>query len=339
MVIHIYIVLIPLLLFLGALFAAAEASLFSLGQTQLETLRQERPGTYRAIHALIRKPEELLSTIVVGNEALSILLGTFVVSLLEFYFSDWNETVTTFAALLTSTFLLLFFSEILPKVLAFRIPVITASMLVYPATWVHFILTPFRKLLQGLSKKIISTFGLSYAPPEALSEKDFLTLVEVGAETGSLERLETEMIYNVFHLNDLTVSNVMTPWKNVFQIPGHWGLNQILNLVRTKTFSRIPVVSEKDGHLVGLLYTKELLKLLLTKPEEVKEEMLSNAIFPPYYVSTHKKISRLFREFRTKKVHIAIVVDEYGKHLGVVTLEDILNAIFKPHKKTAEAPK
>ena len=336
MVIHIYIVLIPLILFLGALFAAAEASLLSLGQTQLENLRQTKPSTYKAIHQLVKKPEELLSTIVVGNEALSILLGTFVVSLLEFYFSHWNETVTTFAALLTSTFLLLLFSEIFPKVLAFRIPVLTASLLVYPASWIHFILTPFRKLLQGLAKKIISFLGLSYTPPEAMSEKDFLTLVEVGAETGSLERQETEMIYNVFHLSDLTVSNVMTPWKNVSQIPSHWGLNQILSHVRNKTFSRIPVVSEKDGHLVGILYTKELLKLLLSSTDEVREEMLSNAIFPPYYVSTHKKISRLFRELRTKKVHIAIVVDEYGKHLGVVTLEDILNAIFKPHKKIQE---
>ncbi|NBV50442.1 DUF21 domain-containing protein, partial [bacterium] len=84
MVIHIYIVLIPLVLLLGALFAAAEAALFSLSQTQLESLRRSRPSTYRAINALIRRPDELLSTIVVGNEALSILVGTFVVSLLEF---------------------------------------------------------------------------------------------------------------------------------------------------------------------------------------------------------------------------------------------------------------
>ncbi|NBX82528.1 DUF21 domain-containing protein [bacterium] len=95
MVIHIYIVLIPLVLLLGALFAAAEAALFSLSQTQLESLRRSRPSTYRAINALIRRPDELLSTIVVGNEALSILVGTFVVSLLEFYFGKWNETATS----------------------------------------------------------------------------------------------------------------------------------------------------------------------------------------------------------------------------------------------------
>ena len=336
MVIHIYIVLIPLVLLLGALFAAAEAALFSLSQTQLESLRRSRPSTYRAINTLIRRPDELLSTIVVGNEALSILVGTFVVSLLEFYFGKWNETATLFAGILTSTFLLLLFSEILPKVLAFRMPVLTASLLVHPATWIHAFLTPFRKLLQGIAKRTIQLFGLSTAPPAALSEKDFLTLVEVGAETGSLERAETEMIYNVFHLGDQTVSHVMTPWKSVFQLSDQLNVQEVLAKVRTKTFSRIPVVAKKDGHLVGVLYTKELLNLLLTTPQKAQEEYLSSAIFPPYYVSTHKKVSRLFREFRTKKVHMAIVVDEYGSHLGVVTLEDILNAIFKTQLKTTE---
>lgn len=336
MVIHIYIVLIPFVLFLGALFAAAEASLFSLSQTQLDSLRQDRPSTYKAIHALIRKPEELLSTMVVGNEALSILVGTFVVSLLEFYFGGWSETITTVVAILTSTFLLLLFSEIAPKVLAFRVPVLVASLLVYPASWIHLVLTPIRKLLQAVAKKIIQIFRLSVAPPPALTEKEFLTLVEVGAETGSLEKLETEMIYNVFHLSDLTVSQVMTPWEKVFQISSSLGLEQILNKVRTHQFSRVPVLSERDNHLVGILYTKELLTLLLKNPSEVKESSLESALFPPYYVSTHKKISRLFRELRTKKVHMAVVVDEYGKHLGVVTLEDILNAIFKSSRKPEE---
>jgi len=336
LVIHIYIVLIPLVLFLGALFAAAEASLFSLGQTQLDSLRQSRPSTYRAIHALIRKPEELLSTMVVGNEALSILVGTFVVSLLEFYFANWNETVTTLVSILTSTFLLLLFSEIAPKVLAFKLPVLTASLLVYPTSWVHVVLTPLRKLLQAIAKKIIQILHLSVTPPPALTEKEFLTLVEVGAETGSLERLETQMIYNVFHLSDLTVAQVMTPWNQVFQVSSNLNLPQILDKVRSQQFSRIPVVDQKDGHLMGILYTKELLELLLRNPSEIKDNALANAIFPPYYVSTHKKISRLFRELRIKKVHLAVVVDEYGKLLGVVTLEDILNAIFKSSKKPEE---
>src|SRR5262249_40982803 len=106
-----------------------------------------------------------------------------------------------------------------------------------------------------------------------------------------------------------------------------------------KTFSRIPVISQQDGHTVGILYTKELLKLLLA-PESTKEEdTLARATFPPYFVSTHKKVSKLFREFKTKKVHIAIVVDEYGRHLGVVTLEDVLNSLFQTRKKAEKVAK
>ncbi|NBX93871.1 MAG: HlyC/CorC family transporter [Proteobacteria bacterium] len=336
MVIHIYLVLIPLLLFLAAVFAAAEASLFSLSQTQLDSLRDSRPGTYRAIHSLIRRPEELLSTVIVGNEVLSVLVGTFVVSLLEFYFGGTDETLMSLFSVLISTLLLLIFSEILPKILAFRIPVIIASVLVYPATWLHLALTPLRSVLQATAKSIIRFFRININPPSAITEKEFLTLVEVGAETGTLEREETEMIYNVFHLSDLAVSSVMTPWSKVFQIESTLSIPDILNRVRSHTFSRIPVVSGSDKHLVGILYTKELLKLLVNSPEEKQGDILSQAIFPPYYVSTHKKISKLFRELKTKKIHIAIVVDEYGKHLGVVTLEDVLNALFRTQNKTSE---
>lgn len=343
MVIHIFIVLIPIVLFLGALFAATEASLFSLSQTQLEALKTTKPSTYRAIQSLIRKPEELLSTIVVGNEALSILVGTFVVTLIEFYFSQWSETATAITALITSTFLLLLFSEILPKVIAYRLPVITASVLVHPASWAHIFLTPFRKLLQSIAKKILSLFRFNVSPQAALTEKEFLTLVEVGAETGSLERQESEMIYNVFHLSDRPISSVMTSWERVFHLKSNQSLESVLEKIRSRPLSRIPVVSSKDGHLVGILYTKELISILADNPEEKtkeeKEEALGRAIFPPYYVSTHKKVSRLFREMRNKKIHMAVVVDEYGRHLGLVTLEDILNTLFKSSKKTQEGNK
>jgi len=271
------------------------------------------------------------------------LVGTFVVTLIEFYFESWSESATAFTALITSTFLLLFFSEILPKVVAYRLPVITASILAYPASWVHVFLTPARKLLQAIAKKILTVFKFNVSPQAALTEKEFLTLVEVGAETGSLERQETQMIYNVFHLSDLPVSSVMTPWKSVFYLKSNQTFEEIIDKVRSRPLSRIPVVSSKDGHLVGILYTKELLSLLADGPEqktkEEKEEALGRAVFPPYYVSTHKKISRLFREMRNKKVHMAVVVDEYGKHLGLVTLEDILNTLFRSSKKNTEEKK
>lgn len=342
MLIHVQLLVIPILLLMAAVFAAAEASLFSLSRTQLESLKDQRPQIYHRIRALLQRPDALLSTLIIGNECLNIMIATAVVTLLESQIGGEDEILVAILSVLTSAFLLLTFSEVLPKVLAFRLPAITASTLVYPASWAHFILTPFRKIFMGVSNGILKMARIQYAPPPAVSEKDFLTLVEVGAESGSLDRDEKEMIFNVFNFSDMTVSSVMTPWKDVFNISETLSISEVLNKVREKTFSRIPVISADQNRVVGILYTKALFRMLISSnapPESVKEnrQQMQQAIFPPYIVSTHKRVSKLFREFKLKKVHMALVVDEYGRQLGVVTLEDLLNAIFKTQHKQGEA--
>lgn len=331
MLIDAHLVLIPLLLFFAAIFAAAEASLFSLSRPQLESLREARPHTYRRIRRLVFEPEALLSTLIIGNECLNIMIATFVVTLLQTHL-PFEQTVIGVLAVVLSSILLLTFSEVLPKVLAFRLPLQVASVLVYPTSWAHTLLTPFRQLFLFVSERIINVFGITPSPPAVVSEKDFLTLVEVGAESGSLDRDEKERIINVFHFTDLTVSAVMTPWKHVFFITDEQTMSDVLSKVRTKTFSRIPVLSHDDQHVVGILYTKELLKHLLEE-SVVGTDALTEAISPPHVVSSHKKISKLFREFKLKKVHMALVVDEYGRHIGVVTLEDLLNALFRTTRR------
>lgn len=334
MVTFFYLVLIPILLFAAAIFAAIEASLFSLSRTQLENLRLQRPALHKRIRRLIQQPESLLSTIIIGNECLNILIGTFIVTILERQFHDWDQRLVAVVAVLVSSMLLLTFSEILPKVLAFRIPLLTASILVYPAKWAHITLTPLRNIFLTISTEILKVFNIQPAPTSALSEKDLLTLVEVGEESGSLDKEEKQLIYNVFHFSDISIQSVMTPWKDVFHLPEGLPMNELLSRVRQKTFSRIPMVSGNDRKVAGILYTKELLKLLLATPDEAEyAALMKKASFPPYIVSSHKKISRLFREFKLKKIHMALVVDEYGRSLGVVTLEDILNALFQTQKK------
>lgn len=332
MVIDIYLVLIPLLLFVAAVFAAVEASLFSLSRTQLENLKQSRPSLHRTIRQLIQKPDALLSTLIIGNECISILLGTLVVTLIEKYEVIAGERKVAILSIFISSFLCLVFSEILPKVLAFRLPVLTASVLVYPASWAHFLFTPFRHVFLGISRRFFNLFNIHNTGQAALNEKDLLTLVEVGAESGSLDSDEKQLILNVFQFSDRPVSSVMTRWDQVFTISEDLELTEILKAVRKKTFSRIPVLSPKD-QVVGILYTKEMLKLLLASSIESQTDALEHAIFPPYIVSSHKKVSKLFREFKVKKVHIALVVDEFGNHVGVVTLEDLLNALFQTQRK------
>lgn len=338
LLIHIHLLLIPILLATSAFFAAAEAALFSLNRTQLEVLRQSRPSVFHKIRSLIYRPDELLTTIVIGNEFLNIMLGTLVTSLLLLYFPNNDLVTQILLSVLVSSVLLLTCSEILPKIVAFRMPVLVASFLVYPMTWAHFMFTPFRRIFMGMSQRILAFAGIQVEPPSAVNEKDFLTLLEVGEESGTVDREEKQLIHNVFHFSDLSVQAVMTPWSKVFGLPESLTPGQLIAKVKEKPFSRIPIVTKAGDGIRGILYTKGLLPLLLHHSEAEAMEVIQRATFPPYIVSSHKKISKLFREFKLKKVHMALVVDEYGKQLGIVTLEDILGALFRTQQRKIEAP-
>lgn len=337
MSIHVYFVLIPLLLLIAAIFAASEASLLSLSRTQLEAIKTSKPNIYRKIKNLVQKPEGLLSTLIIGNECINILIGTFVATLLQTNLSQFSAQWIALFSVLISTFLLLIFSEVLPKVLGFKIPVLTASILVYPASWAHFLFSPFRKIFLTVSNEILKLFNITPSSSSALNEKDLLNLIEVGQESGSLDADEKEMIYNVFKFSDRSVQSVITPWNKVFTLTEGCSVGEALTRVRQHTFSRVPVISKTDQSVIGILYTKELLKLLLESEISVNTEAIKKATFPTYIVSSHKKVSRLFREFKQKKIHMALVVNEYGSYLGVVTLEDLLNSLFQTQTKTESA--
>lgn len=332
MFVHIYYLLIPVCLILAALIAASEASLFSLTRPQLEQLESTRPSLHKRIRNLIHRPESLLSTLIIGNEVVNILISSFIATLVQLNFSHWDEKFILLFSIFVSSTLLLTVSEILPKIVAFRLPVLVASFLVFPTSGMHSILTPLRNIFLFISERILKLFKIRSQSSSPISEKEFLTLVEAGAESGSLESEEKDMIYNVFLISDQPVSSIMTPWNSVFTLPEGLTTKEVLTKVREKTYSRIPVVTKSD-HVVGILYTKELLKLLLDNDPTNDESAIKQATFPPYIVSTHKRISKLFREFKQKKVHIALVVDEYGRYHGVITLEDILNKLFQGKHK------
>ncbi|MBM4316933.1 MAG: HlyC/CorC family transporter [Deltaproteobacteria bacterium] len=334
MSIHVYFVLIPLLLLIAAIFAASEASLFSLSRTQLETIKNSKPNLYKSIKNLLQKPEGLLSTLIISNEVINILIGTFVVTLLQNHLNFLDSTWIALLSVFVSTLLLLVFSEILPKVLGFRLPVLAATILVYPTSWAHFLLTPVRKVFISTSSEILKLFNIKTDSSMTLSERDLINLIEVGEESGSLDQDEKQMIFNVFKFSDRSVQSVITPWNRVFTLTEGCSVSDALSKVRQNTFSRIPVISQSDQSVTGVLYTKELLKLLLNSEFTVETDAIKKATFAPYIVSSHKKVSKLFREFKQKKIHMALVVNEYGHYLGVVTLEDLLNSLFQTQNKS-----
>ena len=333
LLIHIQTSLIPFLLLSSAIFAAGEAALLSMSRVQLEELRTLRPTIYRKIYRLICAPDALLSTLIISNETLNILLGTAIATTIQNLTPTGYERLGIVVSVSLTTFLLLTVSEILPKVLAFRMPVVTASILVFPIGGAHWLVTPLRKVFLKLSSGILKSFGIRAAPPAPVNEQDFLTLVELGAETGSLDGEEKDLIVNVFRFSDRTVQSVMTPWDKVLSIQDNMTVSGVIERLRNRYFSRIPVQSAESGAVLGVLYSKELLKLISLPNELIGGHAVRNAILPPYVISKQQKVATIFRIFQQKKIHFALVVDEYGKQLGIVTLDDVLNALFQTRKR------
>ncbi len=332
---ELYFLSVQIFLLLAACFAASEAALFSLNTFQVSSLEEQYPKLGSLIQKLLKQPESLLSTLIIGNEVVSILLSTAIASLVLSYRGAHEDNTSTLGLSLLSTFisfgLLLTFSEVIPKVIAFRIPTVFAVLFTYPLFIFYQVLRPVRRFLSQVSSKVVELIGIEKGFEAAVSEKDFLTLIEAGAETGSVNREEKALIYNVFRFSDLMVSKLLVPWENVFQLKEAMSLSQAVSEIRGRRFSRIPVMSEDGREVMGVLYTKELLKLMVDANSVASQQRkISELVSRPFIVPSHQKVGRLFTELLRRKIHLAIVVDEYGRYQGIITLEDLLNALFKP---------
>ena len=194
-----------------------------------------------------------------------------------------------------------------------------------PVAWLSVLLAPIRILLGGFTALTLRLVGSErpQGKPE-ITEEELRTLVDVGAREGVVDRAEREMIHKVFELEDTIVREVMVPRPDMFCLDVGTAPEEVLGLLREHLHSRVPVFEESIDQIVGVLYTKDLLPHVRGLP---KEFGLRAYLHPPYFVPESKRADALLREFQAKKLHLAIVVDEYGGTAGLVTLEDLLEEL------------
>jgi putative hemolysin len=194
-----------------------------------------------------------------------------------------------------------------------------------PVAWLGALLTPVRPLLAALTTLVVRLIarGERRDGPE-LTEEELRTLVDVGTSEGVVERAEREMIHKVFELEDTLVRSVMVPRTDMFCLDVATPVGQILPALREHLHSRVPVYERSIDVIVGILYTKDLLPHVAGLPPEFD---LRAHLHPPYFVPESKRADALLHEFQAKKLHLAIVVDEYGGTAGLVTLEDLLEEL------------
>ena len=316
------LLIIFLLLTCSALISASEVAFFSLQLKSLEDLDEDdiTTGTSRVI-SLLKNPKRLLATILVANNFINIaIVLLFTILSKKIFIGINNPFLILFIDIGIVTTLILIFGEILPKVYANRnayaFSLFIAPIIQFLDRFILFWITsPMSRTTAFLEKKLgdkknkISVDQLSQA----------LELTDDQETTSDEQR----MLEGIVNFGNTDTREVMCPRIDIFALSDQMSLEEIIPLILSKGFSRIPVYSEKKDNIKGILYTKDLLPHL-NKSDYQWQKLLKT----PLYVPENKKLDDLLKEFQQKKNHLAIVVDEYGGTSGLITLEDIIEEII-----------
>lgn len=312
------ILVVLLLLFVSALVSGSEVAYFSLLPAELDKIRNAKSRGGRIAAGLLKHPDRLLATILVTNNFVNVgivILSTFITSNL-FDFGS-RELLAFLIQVVVITFLILFFSEVLPKVYAnryaLRFALFTAPGLLF-----------FTKIFSPVSSVLIRS--TSIVNKRLIKKKGNLSIDELSDALELTEESlpeEKKILKGIVKFGNIDVKDIMCPRVDVVSIEKNAPYTQLLELVQESGFSRIPVFEETFDEIIGVLYIKDLLPYL-----DKKDSFDWNSLIrPPFFVPESKKINDLLKEFQVEHIHLAIVVDEYGGTSGIVTLEDILEEI------------
>jgi putative hemolysin len=305
-------VLIVLLL-LSGFFSAAETALFSISRAKARHIAKEKGLTNALIKKMKDDPHRLLSTILIGNNLVNVSAAALATSITI-------ELVTSNAVGIATgimTCLILIFGEIIPKSVATRNNILIARLVIMPLYWLSVLFAPIIYLLN-----FIPRLTRKFQRKSRVTEEELMTFVEVVEEEGGIEEEEKELIHNIFEFDDTSASEIMTPRADMFVINVHEELN-VEQIIRSG-FSRIPVIEEDIDDVIGILNIKDLFMHQVTS---AKQTDVRSVMGEPYFVPENKKLDHLLQEFKKRKQHMAIVVDEHGGVSGLITLEDALEEI------------
>lgn len=313
----VYIIAMLACVICSAYFSATETAFSSLNKTRIKTLAEDGHKRAKLVLKLSNDYDRLISTILIGNNIVNILaasLGTLMfVKLLG---EDIGATVSTVVV----TVVVLIFGEISPKSIAKDFPEKFAMFSAPIIQFLIWILTPLNFLF-WLWKKFLSLF-LKKKDDEKLSQAELLMFVEEVQEGGSIDTNEGHLLRNAIEFGDLKAEDILTHRVDLEALPVDATPEEVAEQFENSKFSRLPVYKEDIDHIVGILHLKDFYGIngITTQP-------VSEIMTPPLFIHRTEKISDLLKQLQTTKSHMAVVVDEYGGTLGIVTMEDILEEL------------
>src|SRR3989440_4797689 len=315
------LIILIISLILCAMASGAETALTSISRIKLKNLVEEGDKKALEIERLISTPNVFLSTILVVNSVAVIIASSMTTVLALRFIPDYGELIGT----ILISLVVLIFCEITPKTAAVQNPIRWARALIKPVRGAAWLLHPLIVTLSAITNSLVRLLGgqMKHRGP-FVTEEELRLLVTVGEEEGVLEEAETDMIHSIFEFADTTVREVMIPRIDMITLESDATVDEAVDLALQGGFSRIPVYEETIDNIIGVLYTKDMLKQLR---EDHNSLPIRELVRPAYFVPETKKLDDLLREIRQKRTHMAIVVDEYGSVAGLVTIEDLVEGI------------
>jgi gliding motility-associated protein GldE len=309
----------------SAFFSSTETAFFSLTQSVIADLKEAKDRRSRRVARLLDKPKELLITILTCNALVNVAIAVIAAYLaIQIALKAGFPTfLSLIIEILLVTGVILILGEIAPKIVALKYARAWALWTAMPIDLIRRILLPITGLLNLMSSGLSRAIGVE-RERFALSEDEIKTLVEVSEEHGALEQDEKEMIQGIFEISQTTVKEIMVPRVDISCLPNTATAHDVIQMVKEKGHSRLPIYNENLDNIAGLIHVKDLLSHIENGDRQID---LADILRPAAFVPEGKKIDDLLRQFQKDKSHMAIVVDEYGGTAGLVTLEDVLEEI------------
>jgi gliding motility-associated protein GldE len=320
--------IILFLFILSAFFSGSEVALFSLDKKKLQNIFEFNPIIRRYLQELLEKPMRILVTILIGNTVVNVSLSIMAVSLALEYSKDtgFSKNAALTIEIIILTLVILLVGELTPKVWASKNPPGFIKLTAVPLYWINVILYPVSEILTEAVKSSVKWMKIdktkSAMLPEEISE-----LANLGHERGTIIEEEHGLINSIVNFRSVDVYEVMTPRVDMVAVSKGASFTEILDIITKSGHNRIPLYGEDLDNIIGVIYSKDLLPYIRSAEKRLNFS-LTKIARKGMFIPRTKLISSLMHEFQEKKMHLAIVVDEYGGTAGLITLEDIIEEIL-----------
>ena len=331
--------ILMLLIFVNALFVMSEIALVSARKSRLDTLANKGDSKAKAALELAENPEKFLSTAQIGITLISILTGVysgerFGKSLVPFfqqfeYTQHYADTIATSIVVIIVTFLSIIFGELIPKKFGLLRAEKISRLVAGPMNILSKFVYPFVWLLSGLTNIIFKIFNIKKATDSAVTEEEIKAMISEGSEHGSIEEGEKEIIERVFHLGDRNITSLMTHRTDIVWLDMNDTVQDVKENLDDIIFSTFPVCDGSVDDIKGLVYVKDLVK---ASPETPLHKLVKPALFVP----ENNKAYQLLEKIKSTKIHTCFIVNEYGTMEGMITLNDIMEAIVGDVPQTGQ---